>query len=56
LNSAFQNILDGAEDWEVYSSFSGVPKYTGKKNVSLTEDDIKSAEIKTGMETGILAG
>jgi hypothetical protein len=43
LNSAFQNILDGAEDWEVYSSFSGVPKYTGKKNVSLTEDDIKSA-------------
>jgi hypothetical protein len=44
IESAFNNILKGAEDWEVYSSFSGVPRYTGKNLLSLSDDDKAAAE------------
>ena len=53
IESAFNSILRGTEDWEVYSSFSGVPRYTGKNLISLSDDDKESAEkLRTGWKPG----
>jgi hypothetical protein len=53
LNKTFQSLLDGAEDWEVFSSFSGVPKYTGKDKLDLTGKDLEEADkIRSGWNPG----
>jgi hypothetical protein len=38
-------LKDNPEDWELYTSFSAVPKYTGKKKISLSEDERKKADM-----------
>ena len=49
LNSAFESIRQGAEDWEVFSGFSRVSRYTGKENPGLTEEEITEADsLRTG--------
>ena len=54
IESAFNRILEGAEDWEVYSSFSGVPKYTGKETITLSKEDQQNAEsIRPGWRPDI---
>lgn len=53
LESTFTSLSKDAEDWEVFSSFSGVPRYTGKKPLSLTEEEKKEAKnIRAGWEPG----
>mgnify|MGYP006423205035 CR=1 FL=1 len=43
LDKTFQNFVNGAEDWEVFSSFSGVPRYIGKDPLNLTEKELERA-------------
>lgn len=51
LESTFSSLSKDAEDWEVFSSFSGVPRYTGKESLSLTEEEKKEAKnIRPGWE------
>lgn len=53
LESTFTSLSKDAEDWEVFSSFSGVLRYTGKKPLSLTEEEKKEAKkIRPGWEPG----
>lgn len=49
LNSAFENLSGDAEDWEVFSSFSRVSRYTGKEPLKLTPDEIsEAASLRSG--------
>jgi hypothetical protein len=43
LQERRQEIAGDAEDWVFFTSFSGVPRYTGKADLKLTADDIKAA-------------
>lgn len=43
------NMLEDGEDWEFFTSFSAVPRYTGKAQLNLTEAERQRAdEIRTG--------
>lgn len=53
LKSAFENLSGNAEDWEVFSSFSRVSRYTGKEPVNLTQEEIDEA---TSLRTGWMPG
>lgn len=44
LNEKRRDITGGAEDWVFYTSFSGVPRYTGKEDLELTADDFEDAD------------
>jgi len=44
LGSAFESIRQGAEDWEVFSSFSRASRYTGKNSLKLSDQEISEAE------------
>jgi len=49
LEATYQKLKNEAEDWEVFSSFSAVPRYTGKAALKLGEDEIKKAkELRAG--------
>lgn len=37
-------IAEGAEDWVFFTSFSGVPRYTGKAPLELGAEDVEAAE------------
>lgn len=51
LEEAFQKLSGEAEDWEVFSSFSAVPRYTGKEKLQLTDVDITDADrLKPGWQ------
>lgn len=49
IYSVYSSLKDDAEDWEVFSSFSGVPRYTGKDELNLSTDELRQAEtIRNG--------
>ncbi|CAN5415139.1 hypothetical protein BH23BAC3_BH23BAC3_28810 [soil metagenome] len=49
VNSAYTKLKKVAEDWEVFSSFSSVPRYTGKDPLALTDEELHEAErIRSG--------
>lgn len=53
IDSVFKKLVGGAEDWEVFSSFSGVPRYTGKDKLNLSEKELsEAAEIRPGWNPG----
>jgi len=39
-----ERLKNGAEDWEFFTSFSAVPRYTGKDSLELTEDEQEQAQ------------
>lgn len=53
LYSAFESLSGDAEDWEVFSSFSLVSRYTGKKALNLTPDELDEA---TSLRSGWMPG
>jgi hypothetical protein len=51
IKSTSEQLLEGAESWVFYSSFSAVPRHTGKEELSLTEKEIAKAEdLRTGWQ------
>lgn len=49
LEATFEKLKYGAEDWEVFSSFSTVPRYTGKEALELSDEEIHQAnELRNG--------
>lgn len=44
IESTFDKLKRNAEDWEVFSSFSAVPRYTGKNPLNLAVDEYKAAD------------
>lgn len=48
IYSIYSSLKDDAEDWEVFSSFSGVPRYTGKDELYLSTDEVRQAETIRG--------
>lgn len=51
ISTMAEALAGDAEDWEVYSSFSAVPRYTGKSPLKLTDDELKEARnIRTGWD------
>lgn len=54
VRSTFTNLKEGAEDWEVFSSFSAVPRQTGKGAMSLTNDEKDEAkQIRSGWDPSL---
>jgi hypothetical protein len=45
LEMTGNKLIKGAEDWELFTSFSAVPRYTGKEALKLTETERKEAEL-----------
>lgn len=43
VRSTSEKLQDDPEDWMLYTSFSTVPRHTGKEVVQLTEEELKSA-------------
>lgn len=39
-----KQLQQGAEDWEFFTSFSAVPRYTGKESLNLSEEEQQQAE------------
>jgi hypothetical protein len=53
LTSASENLKHDAEDWEVFSSFSRVSRYTGKDLIDLTPKETEeAASVRTGWAPG----
>lgn len=53
LAAKSEGLWNDGEDWEFFSSFSAVPRYTGKEDLDLTDDEQKRAEtIRPGWEPG----
>jgi len=51
INSTAENLKNNAEDWEFFSSFSAVPRHTGKDKLELTEEERqKASEVRTGWD------
>ncbi len=51
INSTYIKLKAGAEDWYVFSSFSGAPRYTGKEPLDLSNEEIYEAEhIRSGWQ------
>lgn len=49
VKSTYIKLKEGAEDWYVFSSFSGAPRYTGKEPLNLTDEEINESEsIRSG--------
>ncbi len=49
MYSVYSNLRGDAEDWEVFSSFSSVPRYTGKKVLNLSTDERQQGDqIRSG--------
>ncbi|SHF63453.1 hypothetical protein SAMN05443144_11135 [Fodinibius roseus] len=43
ITSTSDELNAGAEDWQFFASFSGVPQHTGKEALDLSPDDLKEA-------------
>lgn len=51
MESTFNRLKKEAEDWDVFSSFSAVPRYTGKKPLELTIKEKEQAQnLRSGWE------
>ncbi|MDZ7694107.1 MAG: EboA domain-containing protein [Balneolaceae bacterium] len=49
LTETSDSLIQGAEDWEFFSSFSAVPRYTGKEQLTLDDQQkLKAEEIRKG--------
>lgn len=44
IQTTAQKLAGDAEDWEVFSSFSKVPRTTGKKDLNLSNEELEKAE------------
>src|SRR5690625_7814779 len=53
LETTCHSFSEGAEDWEVFSSFSTVPRYTGRKPLDLNSEELESDEqLRKGGKPG----
>ncbi|MEX0649266.1 MAG: EboA domain-containing protein [Balneolaceae bacterium] len=43
IRSTGEKLKTNAEDWELFTAFSSVPRHTGKEIVKFTEEDLESA-------------
>ncbi|MEX2347312.1 MAG: EboA domain-containing protein [Balneolaceae bacterium] len=43
IRSTSEKLKTNAEDWELFTAFSSVPRHTGKEIVKFTEEDLESA-------------
>lgn len=43
ISEKSEDLWNGGEDWEFFSSFSVVPKYTGKSSLDLSDEEIRSS-------------
>ncbi len=51
LKQQREEISAGTEDWVFFTSFSGVPRYTGKADLVLSEQDMQAAdEVRSGWD------
>jgi len=51
LKSTEEKLQNNAEDWEFFSSFSAVPRHTGKENLNLSEEERqKATEVRSGWD------
>lgn len=51
LDEKRERIAAGAPDWIFFTSFSAVPRYTGKADLGLSEEDLRRAEaLRTGWD------
>ena len=49
ISSTVEDFNEGVEDWQFFSSFSAVPRYTGKDSLALTDNQQKKADqIRSG--------
>lgn len=46
LNSTGETLRNNPEDWELFISFSSVPRHTGKDQIELTDQQIESADAQ----------
>jgi hypothetical protein len=44
LKSTAQKLTDTPEDWLLYTSFSAVPRHTGKQELTFTDDELAEAK------------
>lgn len=44
VRDRIDEIRDGAPDWKFYTSFSGAPRFVGKKDLELSDDDLRAAD------------
>ncbi len=44
LKSTGETLKSNPEDWKLFTSFSSVPRHTGKQKIKLSDDQIKSAD------------
>ncbi len=44
LKSTGEKLADAPEDWLLYTSFSAVPRHTGKEELSFSDDELAEAE------------
>ncbi|MFH5831926.1 EboA family metabolite traffic protein [Halalkalibaculum sp. DA384] len=53
IRKTVDDLKDGAEDWQFFSSFSAVPRYTGKQELDLSDTQQNTAEeIRNGWKPG----
>src|SRR5699024_12851965 len=53
ITTTSEKLRNGAEDWEFFASFSGVPQKTGKEAVDLSPEEIKQAQdLRPGWQPG----
>lgn len=51
ITETSDELKEGAEDWQFFASFSGVPTHTGKDDLKLSGDEIARAqELRTGWQ------
>lgn len=51
IQAKSNQLTEGAEDWEFFSSFSAVPRYTEKEPLALSDDELQQAQaLRDGWE------
>ncbi|HLR32718.1 MAG TPA: hypothetical protein VK074_09515, partial [Fodinibius sp.] len=53
ITTTSEELRSGAEDWEFFASFSGVPQKTGKAAANLSSEEVKQAQdLRPGWQPG----
>lgn len=53
LKTTGESLMGDPEDWELFTSFSAVPRHTGKESAQLTKEEIAEAEShRSGWKPG----
>ncbi|MDR8391861.1 EboA family metabolite traffic protein [Aliifodinibius sp. S!AR15-10] len=55
ISNQHKELSEGAEDWQFFSSFSAVPRHSGKENLKLSTKELdKADQIRSGWRPDIL--